>query len=205
MTDCATRQTGQVDRAARIRATGRDCDTLETARLRLRRAGPEDLGALHALWNAPEVRRYLFDDVAIDETTARSVLDHAVGLADQGLGLWLCFAKDDKALVGCAALLPVSVAAEYEWRLAAFVEPLVALDPASWHRGYAAESLGAMLRHAFDTLGIERLAAVHDVPNAASRRMLERAGFVALNEVDGPRYRMRTYTLGARTWARKAG
>ena len=167
---------------------------LRTARLALAPAADADLDALWALWTDPDVRRFLFDDVAVTRELAAATLADTRAAADRGLGLWVVRARDGgPAPVGCAGLLPVTTAAEFEPRLAGLVEPLVALHPSCWGRGYAAEALAALVRHAFDTLGLDRLAAVADVPNAASDRMLRRAGFRALGECDGPRHRLRTY------------
>jgi RimJ/RimL family protein N-acetyltransferase len=54
--------------------------------------------------------------------------------------------------------------------------------------------------YAFDDLTQNRLAAVNDVPNLSSERMLRRVGFVLHNEVQGPKYSMRTYLLKASDW-----
>jgi hypothetical protein len=66
----------------------------------------------------------------------------------------------------------VSTAADYDARLAGLVEPLVALAPSAWGRGYASEALAELVRYAHARLGLDRLAGVTDVPNAASDRML---------------------------------
>jgi RimJ/RimL family protein N-acetyltransferase len=150
--------------------------------------------ALWTLWTDPAVRRYLFDDVEITREEAAATLADARAAEDRGLGLWTVHARDEGAtLVGCAGLLPVGTAAAFAPRLAGMVEPLVALLPACWGRGYATEALGALVGHAFDVLGLRELAGVTDVPNAASDRMLRRAGFVPAGECDGPRYPMRIY------------
>jgi RimJ/RimL family protein N-acetyltransferase len=75
------------------------------------------------------------------------------------------------------------------------VEPLAAFAPATWHRGYATEALEVVIAHAFDSLGLQVLAAVIDAPNAASDRLVRRLGFQVTGETDGPRYRLRTYRL----------
>lgn len=165
--------------------------TLLTARLTLRPAAPDDADALWALWAHPEVRRFLWDDREVGREVADAVLADCLALAARGLGLWVV--QREGATIGCAGLLPVSTAAEHDPRIAGMVEPLVALAPAEWGRGYAHESLAALLGHARDALGLRTLAGVTDVPNAASDRMLRRAGFTVLGEVPGPRYRLRTY------------
>ncbi len=97
--------------------------------------------------------------------------------------------------MGCAALLPVGTSAEYYPPFAGAVEPLIALAPAFWGRGYAQEALTALIEYAIGTLRLDRLVAVNDVPNAASDRLLQRLGFVSCAETDGPRYRLRHYTF----------
>ncbi|MEP0746975.1 GNAT family N-acetyltransferase [Trichocoleus sp. AS-A1] len=48
--------------------------------------------------------------------------------------------------------------------------------PHLWGRGYATEAASAVLRYAFDVLGIEQVVADVDEPNEASIRLLERLG-----------------------------
>jgi ribosomal-protein-alanine N-acetyltransferase len=177
---------------------------LATPRLRLRPVTRDDVEVLWALWTQPDVRRYLWDDRVIERAEAASTVDACLALAGDGLGLWTIEAREPAAALvgvaaGCAGLLPVSTAAQYEPRLAGLVEPLVALAPAVWRRGYAHDALTALLAYARGPLRLPRLAAVTDVPNVASDRMLRRTGFVPLSEVDGPRHRLRTYTWDAPT------
>ena len=175
--------------------------TLSTARLALRPVTLDDVDPLWALWTDPAVRKYLWDDRAISREEAATTLAECCALGPQGLGLWLVqlthpapfTALADGPLLGCAGLLPVGTAAEYDARLAGLIEPLVALAPSAWGQGYAVEALSVLLHHAASALGLERLAGVTDVPNVASDRMLRRAGFKVLGEVPGPRYRLRTY------------
>jgi RimJ/RimL family protein N-acetyltransferase len=175
--------------------------TLTTPRLALRPVEPSDVDALWSLWTDADVRRFLWDDRAITRDEAAATVNDCVSLRDQGLGLWMIETgaganpSPDRqpAAMGCAGLLPVSTAAEYEPRLAGLVEPLVALVPNVWGRGYAHESLSALVTYAATTLGLSRLAGVTDVPNTASDRMLRRAGFVVLGETPGPRHALRTY------------
>jgi RimJ/RimL family protein N-acetyltransferase len=46
-----------------------------------------------------------------------------------------------------------------------------------WGRGIATDAARTMARHAFQTRGLRRLEASVFVPNAASARVLEKAGF----------------------------
>ncbi|GAB4545607.1 MAG: GNAT family N-acetyltransferase [Phycisphaerales bacterium] len=47
-----------------------------------------------------------------------------------------------------------------------------------WGRGYATEALIGLLGHAFGSLGLEKIHACYYLRNPASRRVMEKAGFV---------------------------
>ena len=167
---------------------------LPTRRGRLVPATRNDLDGLWAVWRTPEVRRYLFDDAPVDRARASAVLDACLAEGPHGRGLWTIHVESERTLVGCAGLMPIGIA-EYDPTLAGLLEPIVALAPAWWGRGRAVEALRALVDYGFGALALERIAGAADVPNEASHRMLERAGFVRQRECDGRRYRLRTYLL----------
>jgi RimJ/RimL family protein N-acetyltransferase len=154
----------------------------------------DDLDALWAIWREPDVRRYLFDDEPVTRERAAEVVETCLAESAAGLGLWTMRAGAS-TIFGCAGLMRVDTVAEYDPTLTGLVEPVVALAPAWWGRGHAIDALRALVRHAFDTLDLPRLAGVTDVPNEPSHRMLTRAGFVPKRECPGPHYRLRTYLL----------
>jgi [ribosomal protein S5]-alanine N-acetyltransferase len=173
---------------------------LETPRLLLRGAQYDDLRSLQEHWNDPLVRRYLFDDKPVDDQIAADVLVACLNGAPQGHGLWLLIEKASQTFLGCVALVPTSVAAEYEPRLAGLLEPIVSVVPSRWGGGLARESLSVVLNYAFNDLALSSVAAVNDVPNTASEKMLLGKGFSVLSEVNGPKYRLRTYMLQRQAW-----
>jgi ribosomal-protein-alanine N-acetyltransferase len=138
------------------------------------------------------VRRFLFDDQPVSEQLAASVLEDCLACSSGGHGLWLIHLSEKPVFTGCAGLIPATVAAQYEPRLKGLLEPLAALQPTYWRRGYATEALAALINYAFTHLQVSELAAVNDIPNVASNRMLERLGFTVLSEVSGPKYEMQT-------------
>ena len=166
---------------------------LQTDRLELRPCTRDDLDRLWALWAEPEVRRFLFDDEPVTRERAAEVLEHCLQSADQGLGLWVARLLDTEPVIGCVGLMAVSIAAEYDSSLVGAIEPLAAFTPAFWHHGYATEALAALVRYAFEQLGLSQLAAVTDVPNEASDRLVRRLGFKVRGECDGRRYRLRIH------------
>jgi [ribosomal protein S5]-alanine N-acetyltransferase len=171
--------------------------TLKTGRLLLRPATASDVDGLWTLWTDPEVRRSLWGGRVIAREQAAATLAECSELSEQGLGLWMLMPRDagipPRQVLGCAALLPVSTAADL--RAAADRPGRAARRAGSRHVGtrYAVEALDALLGHASDGLGLSRMAAVTDIPNARSDRMLQRAGLVVLSEVEGPKYPLRTY------------
>lgn len=169
-------------------------------RLTLTPARQEHLRLLHACWNHPDVRRYLFDDYEVTQSMAQGLLDHCLSAQNDGLGLWVISLRDDDTFIGCAGLYPVGIAAHYEPRLTGLLEPLVALDPKHWHGGYAREALRELLDYGFITLDRPTIAAVNDAPNLASERMLLKTGFTLMSQKAGPRHMLHTYTQDTKNW-----
>lgn len=142
---------------------------METSRLRLRPLKPEDVDDFQRLCVAPGVRRYLWDDQVIPRERAASVVAESVELFEKdGSGLWAVSLVEDGALVGFCGFM-------------FFHDPprlqlLYAVAPEHWGRGFATEAARAMIRYGFERLGLRRVEASADAPNAASLRVLEKAG-----------------------------
>jgi len=171
---------------------------LETPRLRLEPARSEHLETLFALWTDPDVRRFLWDDVAIEREKARETLRSFEDLGARGLGLWVFATRNGTSdpIIGCAGLSPVGASSQYYSASAGAVEPIVALAPQFWHQGYAQEAVAVLVDYAIRTLKLNRLVGATDVPNVRSDRLLRRLSFVPCAETDGPRYRLRHYRYG---------
>ena len=139
---------------------------LVTARLRLRTPQRDDAPAIAALAN----------DRRIAENTAR--IPHPYTLADaEGFLRYLeeseseiafAITRADDTLIGLCGLLmkPRKTPEIGYW-----------LGVPYWGHGYATEAARAVIDHAFENLGLERLEAGARVSNPASRRVLEKCGF----------------------------
>lgn len=178
---------------------------LQGPRLSLVPATAADLPYLQRLWDDPAVRRFLFDDQPVPMERAAAALRMCRDATPRGGGLWMIRPTEGGPSIGCIGLYEADASALLEPRLAGLLEPVVALEPARWGQGYAVEALRALLHHAFDRLALPALGAAHDVPNVASGRMLERAGFVVLGDRPTPRHALRTYRLSRDRWARLGG
>jgi RimJ/RimL family protein N-acetyltransferase len=146
-------------------------------RLRYHPMRAADVAALHAHWNTPAVRRFLWDDEEVAPDTVRAVLTASdADFARAGYGLWVV---TDAAgtLVGSCGLRPVEDTAE--------IEILYSVEPARWGAGLATEAAAAVLRHAFADLGLARVLGGTDEPNVASRRVLEKLGMHAVPTIAG--------------------
>lgn len=149
--------------------------TLRTRRIELRPMTLEHLPLLHALDSDPEVMRYLLGrartPAEIDAFWAPRCADTSADEA--GLGWWIGF-HDDTFLgwwdLGRSdsdpADPPRAAAPEIGWR--------VRRD--RWRQGFASDGALALLEHAFDTVGVDRVWAETMAVNAGSRGVMHRIG-----------------------------
>lgn len=160
VTDIAASRTGVFDRLP---------EPIWSDRLVLRAPSAQDIPAMARLANNPEVHKWLArlphpysrDDAAtFIGTIARSEIEHA----------WSILNRDGDFL-GTIGLHILNQPAELGYWLG---EPY-------WGQGYASEAVSALVS-ALDAAGIERTAARAKAENTASRRVLEKAGFVLDDE-----------------------
>ena len=145
---------------------------IRTERLLLRPYALTDVDALYAYQRLPEVHRYLYT-----EPRSRSQVEDLVAeragrgtLTEAGHALTLVAELAETGeLAGDCMLM---------WRSQDHQQGEVGyvFNPAYRGRGLATEAVGALLRLGFDGLGLHRIAGHLDARNAASARVLERAG-----------------------------
>lgn len=145
-------------------------DDFTTPRLVAERLHERHLEELVALHLDPEVSRYLGGTRSADMTKDYM----AINLAHwdrHGFGLWAWRTKDG-AFVGRAGIRPLAVEGVAE------IEIAYALTREAWGRGFASEMTRALVEHALGRLALPSLIGVVMVEHLASRRVLERAGFI---------------------------
>lgn len=137
-------------------------DEIITARLRLRRARPADVGAIHAILSDPRAMRYWsslpFTDLEQSRSWLAGMIEAPSGEADDYV------VEQEGRVIGKAGC----------WRLP---EIGYILHPDHWDQGLAREALTALIPVLFARHAIDAITADVDPRNAASLRLLARLGF----------------------------
>ncbi|MEO6121769.1 MAG: GNAT family N-acetyltransferase [Acidimicrobiales bacterium] len=155
---------------------------LETERLRLRRWTTDDVDGLAEVFAEPEVWWYPFRRGLDHGDADRFVRRELQRWRERGFGYWAVENNDTGQLLGYTGLgipdwLPeVLPAVDVGWRL----------HPDHWGRGLATEAGRVVVRHGFETLGLDRLLCLHEPTNQASARVAEKLGFRVDHETAGP-------------------
>ena len=153
---------------------------LETTRLILRRPLLADLPDYWALYQQPEVTRFIPDAPRSLEETREEVEWFLHGHPRRPeLGLWATIHKPSGRFAGRCGLLPWTIEGREE------VEVAYTLAPEFWGQGLASEAAQAILEHGFGRLGLEKLICLIDPDNAASRRVAEKIGMTLEKRVEG--------------------
>ena len=154
----------------RVTPWRRKLPELETERLSLRQWSLADLDAIITMDRDPQVYQFLEEpgdeDEQRDEMKERILTDFG-----EGLGTWSLFPRGRPATVlGLALLSPIDDEGQD-------VEIGFRLVRAAWGQGLASEAAARLIRHGFETVGLNEIIAVTDPDNEGSERTLERLGF----------------------------
>lgn len=144
---------------------------LETERLVLREVEAADAPFVLELLNSPGFLENIGDRGVRTEDEAQAYIEERMlgSYREHGFGMWVAVQKSDGQPVGLAGLV----------KRDGLDTPDVgyAFLQRAWGRGYAQEAAAAVLRHAIDTLGIPKLAAITTPENFASMAVLRKIGF----------------------------
>lgn len=148
-------------------------ERVETPRLRCERLRLEHLPELSPLLLDPKVSEWLWphgepaEQDLIDATRQKEV-----HWDRYGFGLWLLRDLETNAAVGWGGLQWTFVAELDE------VEVAWAIAAERWRQGLATELARAAIQTAFEHLGLREIVAFTLPDNVASRRVMEKTGFV---------------------------
>ena len=147
---------------------------VETERLILRRLTPADVDNLSDLDSDPEVMFFINGGRPtprheIEADLLPALLSYYERYA--GYGFWVVVERDSGAFIGWFHLRPPPDGGDPE-------EPELGyrFKRSAWGRGYATEGSRALIDKAFRDLGARRVFAQTMAVNAASRRVMEKAG-----------------------------
>jgi ribosomal-protein-alanine N-acetyltransferase len=146
-------------------------ENIETARLIGRRIREDDFALLHEMHSNPEVMATL-GGLRSKEETRKTLTRYLDDWRHDGFGLWILNAKSDGRFVGRGGVRRVFVGGNDE------AEAGYALMPEYWGQGIATEIANAAVRIALTHLGLSNLVAFTLPTNLASRRVMEKCGFV---------------------------
>lgn len=138
-----------------------------TARLRGLPLAESDLSDLIPLHRDERVLRAFGAEPDTDDDTREFLTRKLAHWEENGFGIWM-FRAADGSFVGRCGI--------HQWR--GEVELGYIVVPELWGHGYATEMANAVANHAFTTLDLRELVAFTKTDNAASRRVMEKVGFV---------------------------
>lgn len=149
---------------------------LGTERLLLRQWRDGDEPELFEIYGDGDVTRWLGMEplAALGAVAAhRAFIAGRVARYPDGLGGWGIAARHTGRLVGGALLKPLPDADDHPTE---HIEVGWHLARSAWGHGYATEAAGAVLRYAFDVVGLSEVHAVVRTGNRPSERVAERLG-----------------------------
>ena len=151
-------------------------ETITTERLMAERFRSQHYNFLCQIHRNPAVMATL-GGVRSDETTRQNLQEYVTHWDSHGFGLWLLRDRASGALTGRAGLKWIEVGGNME------IELGYTFLPECWGRGLATEIAAASLDAGFEKLGLENLVCFTLTTNFASKRVMEKVGFVFEREV----------------------
>lgn len=151
-------------------APGRWRPVIETERLRLREVTPEDIPVYHTYFTNPETASSAtWRPHTIYAQTEKKVYETIKKNRDKSISHWAICLKESDLPVGFGGFTsssPSNHQASIGWWI----------DSTFWNHGYATELAKALIEYGMKYMGLNRIDALVQQDNAASRKVLEKAG-----------------------------
>ena len=147
----------------------------ETNRLQHRAFTVDDAEAFFALNSNPDVMRFTGEPLLSSLHEAKQAIANYPDFDERGYGRWASVLKETQTIIGFCGLkyLPDLDAVDVGYRFL----------PQYWGRGLATEACVASLNFGFNTLGLDQIIGLVVPENAASIRVLEKAGMQSNGEL----------------------
>jgi len=154
---------------------------LETKRLILRHQVIEDFDDLWALYQNPDITKYIPDAPRSREEAQEELEWHKNGHPKHPeLGLWATIHKETGKFIGRCGLLPWDIEGAHE------VEVAYTIAQEYWRQGLASEAAQGILQYGFETLNLSRLICLIEPENVGSQKVAEKIGMSLEKKVDLP-------------------
>lgn len=163
----------------------------ETERLLLRRPRLADAAAILRFFGDADAMRYTFK-LADLRACRRHIAGHQCQRRKTGYGPWTLVEKARGEVIGFGGLYDDPF--DPGWGIEVGYHFL----PSAWGKGYASELTSHCVRYARDQLGVRAISAFAHRDNAASRRVLTKAGFDEVRFVAGMDRYLYVHTLANR-------
>lgn len=144
---------------------------LETPRLILRHQVLADLDDLWALYQNPNITRYIPDAPRSREEAQEELEWHMNGHPkNPQLGLWATILKENGKFIGRCGLLPWEIDGQSE------VEVAYTIAESYQGQGLGSEAAKAILKYGFEALNLSRLICLIDPENFPSQKVALKLG-----------------------------
>ena len=146
---------------------------LETERLVLRPTNISDAEQMYNNWASdPEVTKYLLWQPHADIEVTKGIL---VNWDKENEKLdyyhWGIVDKETGQIIGTGGALGINERHHS-------TELGYCMSRAQWGKGYMSEAVAAIIKHLFNTVGLNRITACHDISNVGSGRVMQKCGMV---------------------------
>lgn len=144
---------------------------IETPRLILRRFRIEDAEDMFENWASdPEVTRFLTWPAHSDIDVTREILKDWIPLYEDGAYFnWTMEHRETGKVIGNISVVKLNENTEA-------ADLGYCMGRAFWGQGLMPEAVKAVIDYLFDVVGLNRIAACHDIHNPKSGRVMDKAG-----------------------------
>jgi [ribosomal protein S5]-alanine N-acetyltransferase len=143
---------------------------LETKRLLIRESSLDNFENAFALFTDKDVMQYVGHGVKTREETHELIAKTVLHYQKHGFGFGDVYEKDTCYYIGRAGLSYIELDEKAE------IEVGYVLHKDHWRKGYATELSQALIQWGFNQLALNKIVAVLNPHNDASRRVLEKSG-----------------------------
>lgn len=155
---------------------------LRTARLVIRTFDHRDAGAWVAMFNDPEVVRFLPPGPALTIETFEGALESRHAMEREiGYAMWAVDDARTGTFIGQCGIRPAN---SMDPDAGSEIDLAYHFARASWNKGFATEAAIAVLAHGLGPIGLGSIIAVAEPENVGSWRVMEKAGMRSEGLVD---------------------